>query len=305
VADFAQWFAAAQAWTAAELERALAKSLAGAPPKLREATTYALLGPGKRLRPALALCWCELALERAGKSTSRARELARPAALALEALHTYSLVHDDLPCMDDDDLRRGRPTVHKVYGEALGVLVGDALQTLAFEWLAHGPFAAEAVRVLARASGAAGMVGGQVLDLESSEAAAEVDVDAVRAIHVRKTAALIAAACELGALSGGARGAARNAARAHGEALGLCFQAVDDCLDETGDAATLGKTPGKDKKLARGTLVAAVGLARARAEADAFAQRAQAALAPLCKAPGDPLPRRPLELLELVRRRQS
>ncbi|TAJ17348.1 MAG: polyprenyl synthetase family protein [Planctomycetota bacterium] len=301
--DHARWLASAQAWTEEQLDQASARALASAPPRLAEALRYALLGGGKRLRPALALCWCELVRERAGKP-DRARELARPAVLALEALHTYSLVHDDLPCMDDDDLRRGRPTVHKVYGDALGVLVGDALQSLAFEWIAHGPHGAEAVRVLARAAGAGGMVGGQVLDLESSaasESGASIDADGVRAIHARKTAALIAAACELGALFGGARAATRGAARAYGHALGLCFQAVDDCLDVTGDAATLGKTPGKDQRLARGTLVAALGLERARAEADAQAQRARDALARL----GEPVPPRPLDLLELVLQRRS
>ncbi|MBM3978100.1 MAG: polyprenyl synthetase family protein [Planctomycetes bacterium] len=278
MADIANWLASAQAWIEAELERALSRSLATAPPRLAEAVRYPLLGGGKRLRPALALTCCELVLEKAGSPTTRARELALPAALGLEALHTYSLVHDDLPCMDDDDLRRGRPTVHKAYGEATAVLVGDALQALAFEWVAHGPRAAEAVRVLARAAGARGMVGGQALDLASSEPGAAVDLAAVRAIHGLKTAALIEAACELGALAAGARERERRVARAYGRALGLCFQAVDDCLDVTGDAATLGKTPGKDQRLERGTLVAVAGLEGARVEAALRAAEALGAL---------------------------
>jgi farnesyl diphosphate synthase len=279
--DFSHWLSETQAWTEAELARLLARSLGAAPERLREALAYPLLGGGKRLRPALVLGWCETLLERAGRPTAQARELARPAALAIECLHTYSLVHDDLPCMDDDALRRGRPTVHKVYGEAFGVLVGDALQALAFECAAHGPRAAEQVRVLARAAGAAGMVGGQVLDLASSEPAARVDLAAVRDIHALKTAALLEAACELGALAVGARATERRVAREFGHTLGLCFQAVDDCLDVTGDAATLGKTPGKDRRLERGTLVAVLGLESARAEADARAAEARAALAEL------------------------
>lgn len=295
--DFQAWAAAGQERIETFLQRVLPLPEI-APQRLHAAMRYAALGAGKRVRPLLAYA--------AGELSGADVERVTVAGAAVELIHAYSLVHDDLPCMDDDDLRRGRPTVHKVYGEALGVLVGDALQTLAFEWIAHGPHAAEAVRVLARAAGASGMVGGQVLDLESSTPSpseASLDADAVRAIHARKTAALIAAACELGALFGGARAAARGAARAYGHALGLCFQAVDDCLDVTGDAATLGKTPGKDRKLARGTLVAALGLERARVEADALAQRARDALVPLRATPDDPLPQRPFDVLELVLRR--
>ncbi|MEO2094154.1 MAG: polyprenyl synthetase family protein, partial [bacterium] len=204
-------------------------------------------------------------------------EGASRAAAALELVHTYSLVHDDLPCMDDDDLRRGRPTCHKVYGEALAVLVGDALLTRAFEVLAgaKGASAAGALQVLARAAGGAGMVGGQVLDMtvEASGASPED----VRDLQRKKTGALLGAACELGALTGGASPVACAGARDFGEALGLAFQVVDDALDITGDAVTLGKTPGKDQALGRATSVTVMGLEGARGEATRRAAAAREA----------------------------
>jgi geranylgeranyl pyrophosphate synthase len=199
-------------------------------------------------------------------------DASRPA-VAVELVHTYSLVHDDLPCMDDDDLRRGRATCHKVYGEAMAVLVGDALLTEAFVLLASAPqHASPLTRVLASASGGAGMVGGQVLDMSLSGAAATLEQ--VRAVHQAKTAALLGAACELGAVAAGANSEQQALSREFGQALGLAFQAVDDCLDATGDAATLGKTPGKDEELDRATTVAVLGLEGARAEA--LAQAAEA-----------------------------
>ncbi len=238
------------------------------PGRLGEAMAYALLGGGKRLRPVLVRLVCE-----ALGGDARAAEAP---ALAIELVHTYSLVHDDLPAMDDDDLRRGRATCHVVYGEALGILVGDALQTLAFEVLARrGQPAAELVVSLARASGAAGMVGGQVLDLFADQR--PEGPEGVRAVHRLKTAALFGAAAEMGALAAGAAPGAVAAARDYGRALGLAFQAVDDVLDVTGDAATLGKTPGKDAALERHTLVDALGLDGARAEAAARAEEARAA----------------------------
>jgi len=271
------WLEGARAWCELLLERELARRAPDQPDKLAEALRYALLSGGKRLRPALARLVCE--------ELGGAAEAVEPAAVALEAIHTYSLVHDDLPCMDDDDLRRGRPTCHVVYGEAMAVLVGDALQALAFEALAapHAALDAEArahaLHALAHASGAAGMVGGQVLDLEGALQGASVEarLERVRATHRMKTAALFAAAAELGAIAARATPAQREAARAYGAALGACFQAVDDCLDETGDAATLGKTPGKDRELERDTLVAVLGLEGARAEAEAAAERAREA----------------------------
>jgi len=253
-------------WNEAALERCLDEQ--GGEPRVVDVMRYALLGGGKRLRPALLRMTCT-----ALGGDDRA---ATAPAVAVELIHTYSLVHDDLPCMDDDDLRRGRPTCHKVYGEALAVLAGDALQTAAFEVLAGEEHGAEQVRVLARASGAAGMVGGQVLDL--SLAGGTPTVDAVRAVHLRKTAALIAASAELGAIAAGVLDAQQRAdAVAFGRALGLCFQAVDDVLDVTGDAATLGKTPGKDARGDRPTAVAALGLDGARAAAEALAEEARRA----------------------------
>jgi geranylgeranyl pyrophosphate synthase len=275
--DLEGWLAAARRTCEADLRAWLAQGSAW-PPALHEATTYALLGGGKRLRPALVRLFCE-----AGGAPPAA---ARRPALAIELVHTYSLVHDDLPCMDDDDLRRGRPTCHKVFGEALAVLVGDTLLTEAFLILARAPERAlELVEVLAQASGAAGMVGGQVLDLTLAGSAATPDQ--VRGVHLAKTAALIGAACEMGAIAAGAEARRRAGARAFGIALGLGFQAVDDVLDVVGDAGTLGKTPGKDEALDRATSVVTLGLEGARAEALARAEEARSAARELGFGPGD------------------
>lgn len=271
VADARAWLGEARRWADALLERELGRRDLG-PDRLAEAMRYALMGGGKRVRPAL----CRLVGEAAGGSDAAIEA----GAVALECLHTYSLVHDDLPCMDDDDLRRGRATVHREYDEATAVLVGDALQTLSFEVLsagAFGPRTGAAVQALARAAGAAGMVGGQVLDLQTeglATSAAEVE-----RVHRTKTAALLGAAAELGALSGPDGDAA--AARTFGLELGLCFQALDDVLDVTGDAATLGKTPGKDAEVQKGTLVAALGLEGARDAAARHAALARDAARPL------------------------
>jgi geranylgeranyl pyrophosphate synthase len=242
-----------------------------APTRLHAAMRYALLGGGKRLRPALVRLVC---LELGGHEDAAAAP-----AIALELVHTYSLVHDDLPAMDDDALRRGRPTVHVAFDEGTAILVGDALLTLAFEVLGGDVHAREHTRVLARAAGARGMVGGQALDL-SLEAKGAGAQDAIADVHRRKTAALFSAAAEMGAIAAASSPAARADAAAFGETLGSLFQAVDDLLDVTGDARTLGKTPGKDAVLARPTLVRALGLAgaeaRARALADAARERAHA-----------------------------
>jgi geranylgeranyl pyrophosphate synthase len=264
-------------WADRVLEEVLA-GLASSPGSLVDAMRYALLGGGKRLRPALARAIC---LHYGGSD-----EAASLPAAAVECVHAYSLVHDDLPSMDDDDLRRGRPTCHKVYGEALAILAGDALLTLAFELLARtGARAADHARVLAIAAGHAGMVGGQVLDLAAETAlAGELDV---AEIHARKTAALFGAAAEMGAIAAGAPGPSRSLARNYGQALGRCFQATDDILDVTGDASTLGKTPGKDARGRKSTLVAALGLEGARIEAERLADLAQAAAAALPARPGD------------------
>jgi geranylgeranyl pyrophosphate synthase len=192
----------------------------------------------------------------------------------VELVHTYSLVHDDLPCMDDDDLRRGRPTCHVVYGEALAVLAGDGLLTRALGLLAEegGPRAAQQVAVLARAAGETGMVLGQALDL--AQEGRPASVEDVQRIHALKTGSLIAASVDLGAI---AAGADPRRLGPFGEALGLLFQAVDDVLDVTGEAVTLGKTPGKDAAGEKATLVAALGLDGARERARDLAQRALAA----------------------------
>ena len=244
------------------------------PPEIAEAVRYALLGGGKRIRPAVVKLVAE-AVHQSLDQDAATRSM-EAAAIAIECVHTYSLVHDDLPCMDDDDLRRGRPTTHKVYGEAAAVLAGDALLTLAFETLAKGfpqETVAGAVLALARAAGPAGMVGGQALDLASEGQA--LPADAIVEIHALKTAQLLAAAAELGAIAGGAQAGLRATCRQFGHSLGLAFQAVDDVLDVTGDAATLGKTPGKDAEAQKGTLVAALGLDGARGEAERHASEAR------------------------------
>ena len=266
-AGAAEWFAASRQWADALIARRLEELELG-PPGLEEALRYAMTGGGKRVRPAL----CRLI----GTALGGSEAAIEAGAFAVECVHTYSLVHDDLPSMDDDDLRRGRATVHRRFDEATAVLVGDALQALAFEALAGiEDGAAVRVRALARAAGAGGMVGGQALDLAGegrSLAAGEVE-----AIHRAKTAALLGAAAELGALAAPepARSERAGAARSLGEALGMCFQAMDDVLDVTGDAATLGKTPGKDVGAAKGTLVAALGLEGARAAAECHAEVAR------------------------------
>ncbi|MEM9381399.1 MAG: polyprenyl synthetase family protein [Planctomycetota bacterium] len=266
--DAATWLEEARVWAEGELGAFLDSTDLG-PPALEEAIRYALLGGGKRIRPAL--------VRLVGDAHDADPRAVAAGSVAVECIHTYSLVHDDLPCMDDDDLRRGRPTVHRKYDDATAVLVGDALQSLAFEALAvsGGDRAATMAGALARAAGPAGMVGGQVLDLAGE--GRDLDADAVRGIHAAKTAALLGASAELGALAAEriVGGADSDLARSFGVALGLCFQAMDDVLDVTGDAGTLGKTPGKDAGAAKGTLVATLGLEGARDEASALAREAK------------------------------
>ena len=264
------WLDDTRVWADALLEAALDAHDLG-PDVLSAPVRYAMLGGGKRIRPAL----CRLV----GEALGAEPETIEAGSIAVECIHTYSLVHDDLPSMDDDDVRRGRATVHVAYDEATAVLVGDALQALAFEELAAGDFGArtaEAVRCLARAAGGIGMVGGQALDL-AAEGEVNPSVDSVRAIHGLKTAALFGAAAELGAIAApeGPKSAQfASDARAFGRALGLTFQALDDVLDVTGDVVSLGKTPGKDDDAAKATLVRALGLEGARAEAKGHAQSA-------------------------------
>ncbi|MDZ4774396.1 MAG: farnesyl diphosphate synthase [Planctomycetota bacterium] len=282
-------FAQAKMWADRELDRLLPRA-ADEPRTLHEALRYAVFSGGKRLRPAL-VHWIGLHF---GAS---AETCALPAA-AIECLHTYSLVHDDLPCMDDDDLRRGRPTCHKVYGEATAVLVGDALQTHAFLLLsgalpAHVP---SLVSCLAEAAGSRGMVGGQALDLVLGDEGRVSPADVER-VHGWKTAALIAAACEMGAIVADQGASERQRAAQYGRVLGLCFQAVDDVLDVTGDALTLGKTPGKDEKALKPTIVAALGLDGARREARRLADEARVAAERLGAQQGEILYELPGELL--------
>lgn len=237
------------------------------PAQVHTAMRYAVLGGGKRLRPALVLVGAHLA----GSALARGTEGdVLGIACAVEFVHTYSLIHDDLPAMDDDDLRRGRPSCHKAFGEAIAILAGDALNTYAFEILVRRAprpeFAAALVLDLCVAAGTGGMVGGQVVDL-SSEGAVP-DLDLVRSIHRRKTAALLACSLRLGARAVGADEELIATLGSFGERLGLAFQIVDDVLDEEGLAADLGKTPGKDRQRGKLTFPAAVGIERSRELAD-------------------------------------
>ena len=229
---------------------------------------YAVFGGGKRFRPALVYLGCRA-------FDGRERDV-DGAAAAVEMVHAYSMIHDDLPCMDDDDLRRGRPTVHVKFDEAMAVLAGDALQTEAFETivdLSRAELARDLVRALARAAGTRGMVGGQVEDLDAE--GREPDARVARRIHLGKTAALIAASLEMGAIGARANAARRKQIRDYGMLVGLAFQVADDVLDVVGDAAALGKTPGKDAAAGKTTYPAAIGVESARALADALARRAR------------------------------
>jgi geranylgeranyl diphosphate synthase type II len=230
------------------------------PATLHKAMRYSIFAGGKRLRPALVLA--------AARAVGGSDEDALPAACAVEMLHTYSLVHDDLPAMDDDDLRRGRPTCHKVFGEAMAILAGDALLTYAFEVLtinARPEKAAALVRAVARGVGTFGMVGGQVLDMEGEGQSATVD--SVRAIHNWKTAALIRACCEAGALCANADETQAAHLAEYGQNIGLAFQIVDDILDLTSTPEQLGKTPGKDAKTGKATFPAVMGMEESKREA--------------------------------------
>jgi geranylgeranyl diphosphate synthase type II len=250
------------------VERLLAETAGawrvGTPERLAEAMAYSLLGGGKRLRPVLALA--------AFEACSGAREdepVVRDFAVALESVHTYSLIHDDLPAMDDDDLRRGRPTCHRVFGEATAILAGDALLTEAFGILAGGaePQRARLVGLLARAAGSSGMVGGQQLDLDMTGRRNDDElplVEEIERVHRGKTGALLAASVEGGAVA--ARADERRVAslRSFGEALGLAFQIADDILDVVGDPQAMGKSGGGDEARGKPTYPALVGLERAR-----------------------------------------
>ena len=254
----------------AALEGAIADD-ADCPARLTEAMRYALLGGGKRLRPVLTLAACELV---GGDPRS-----AVPAAVAVEMVHAYSLVHDDLPAMDDDDLRRGRPTCHRRFDEATAILAGDGLLTEAFAQLAAlpQPAAAECVRILARASGRSGMVGGQMADLRA-EVEPVTDADGLRAIHRRKTGALITAALAMGGRCGKADAKAIAALARYGGAVGLLFQITDDLLDATGDAAAMGKAARKDSDRGKATYPSLLGIDRSRELAHELAAAARSSL---------------------------
>ncbi len=228
------------------------------PAELREAIRYSLLSPGKRLRPRLVL----LAAQTCGGS----REAALAAACAVEMIHTYSLIHDDLPAMDDDDLRRGRATCHKKFGEAMAILAGDALLALAFEVLSRdvrpAETAARCCEELARAAGATALVGGQVADLANEFSGA--GLDELSAVHRRKTGALLLAALRLGGRVAQASNEQMDALDAYGSKLGLAFQITDDLLDVTGDEAAVGKRLGKDQSRGKLTYPALLGAAKSR-----------------------------------------
>jgi len=240
-----------------------------------DAMRYCAHAPGKRLRPAL------VQISAASVGRRDGGQLARRAAVGVELIHTYSLVHDDLPAMDDDALRRGRPTAHVVFGEAMAILVGDALLTRAMGILAESddPLAAELIRELAHAAGSAGMIGGQVADMDLCEV--RPGVDGLRQVHMGKTAALIRAAGRMGAISAGANETELDAVSNCTELMGLAFQVADDVLDVTGTAEELGKTPGKDAAGDKRTYVALLGLDRAAQLGRELTQQAIAALVPL------------------------
>jgi farnesyl diphosphate synthase len=267
------------AWSAERLER-VEQALSGwvvadAPAGLGDAMRYAVLDGGKRLRPLLVLAACEAV---AGND-----EAALRAACAVELIHAYSLVHDDMPCMDNDTLRRGKPTVHVKYGQAQALLAGDALQALAFELLAPegdevpAPVQAALCRLLARSAGHAGMAGGQAIDLASvGRALTEAEL---REMHRRKTGALLQGSVMMGVACGRADAAAQAALARYGAAVGLAFQVVDDILDVTADSATLGKTAGKDAAQDKPTYVSLLGLERSAAYAQELLAEALDALA--------------------------
>ncbi len=233
-----------------------------APQTLHQAMHYSIFAGGKRLRPILLLA----AAEACGGSV----DSAMPAACSVEMLHTYTLIHDDLPCMDDDDLRRGRPTSHKVYGEGVAVLAGDGLLTEAMSTLATTA-PSENYRVrdyiveLCHQTGSVNLIGGQVMDLEGEDKA--LTIDQVRAIHNAKTAALLTASVRLGAMTASASEEQMTALTQFGQSLGLAFQIIDDILDVTASSEKLGKTAGKDQNVSKSTYPAVLGLEESRAEA--------------------------------------
>jgi geranylgeranyl pyrophosphate synthase len=281
------------------VEQALARALpAEAPDLIVDAMKYALLGGGKRLRPCLTLATAEAVSSLTGHTQETAFQLALPSACAVELVHSYSLVHDDLPAMDNDTLRRGRPTTHVVVGEGLAILAGDGLLTEAFSLIAHSPsrvvpsdapvMPAEsrirAIGVLGSAAGALGMVGGQAIDLSAAgrvlnASSVALDVTGLQEMHSRKTGALIRAAATLGAIAAGGSDAIIAAVDQFACELGLAFQIIDDVLDVEGSDGELGKTAGKDAAASKPTYPALYGVAASRRLAAECIDRGKAALA--------------------------
>jgi geranylgeranyl diphosphate synthase type II len=247
------------------------------PPSVHRAMRYSVLAGGKRLRPILVIAGAELV----GVQSSRVM----PTACALEMIHTYSLIHDDLPAMDDDDYRRGRLTNHKVFGDAIAILAGDALLTLAFQLVAQNAaltgvdakVVCDVVAEIAGAAGTLGMVGGQVVDIESE--GKTITPEALEYIHIHKTAALLRASLSVGARLGGADAAALAAVGDAGQSLGLAFQIVDDILDVEGSLETLGKTAGSDERKQKVTYPALHGIEASRREARRLIERTKSRLA--------------------------
>ena len=271
--DFQGWMGEVQSRMEAALARALPPAHI-APARLHGAMRYATLEGGKRVRPLLVFA--------AGEVAAAAVERLEAAACSVELIHAYSLVHDDLPCMDDDVLRRGKPTVHVEFDEATALLVGDALQSLAFQLLADHRLADDSraqldmVRTLAVAAGSRGMAGGQQIDLEST--GKMLTLPELEFMHIHKTGALIRAAVTLGAACGVTDANQKAGLDRYAKAMGLAFQVVDDLLDYEGSTGTLGKTAGKDSRQGKPTYVSTLGLAKARALADELRAEALAAL---------------------------
>ena len=276
------WFDSWHAAIRASLDRVL-NDAAGSE-RLQAAMKHAVLNGGKRMRPLLTLA----AAHAAGGDVLQAL----PAATAIELVHAYSLVHDDLPSMDDDDLRRGQPTVHIAFDEATAVLAGDALQTLAFETLGTAPLPADVrirlVTLLAKASGIAGMCGGQMIDLEGTGNASMHSLAALENLHAMKTGALIRAAVVMGALTAGASSDACAQLTGFADNLGLAFQIKDDILDIEADSATLGKTAGKDVAQGKTTFPALIGMDASKARLQRLQEEMHASLRAFGE-PADPL----------------
>ncbi|MFQ5329491.1 MAG: polyprenyl synthetase family protein [Thermodesulfobacteriota bacterium] len=262
------------------VEEALATFLPGEddfPQTLNRAMRHSLFAGGKRIRPILLMA--------AAEAVGGDRDGVINGACAIEMIHTYSLIHDDLPAMDDDDLRRGKPTCHKVFGEAAAILAGDALLTLAFDVLAVAPASPseggaikrlQVINEMARAAGSRGMVGGQMVDIESEDK--EIPFPLLEYIHIHKTGHLIRAAVRCGAILGGAGEEALASMTAYGDSVGLAFQVADDILDVEGETASMGKSVGSDSQRGKATFPAVIGLKESKERADELVEKALAVL---------------------------